>query len=66
MSNLDLDKQDMTVVYRDRTFAPRADREGQEWRGITIEHRTPPCVATAEGFVVTTVDAAGERRGVTR
>ena len=78
MDSLDLIKRDMTVVYGDRTFALRAYREGQEWRGIIIENRTPirhslapaadPATyfAAAVGFVAATVDAACEPRGVTR
>jgi hypothetical protein len=76
MNSLDRTKRDMTVVYGDRTFALRAYREGQEWRGIIIENRTPlshwlvpaadsaTCFAAAVGFIAATVDAAGESRGV--
>ena len=71
MSSLDLSKRDMTVVYGDRTFALRAYREDQTWRGIIIENRTPihhwlvpaadpaACFAAAVGFLAATVDAAG-------
>jgi hypothetical protein len=78
MSSLDLSKRDMTVVYGDRTFALRAYREDQTWRGIIIENRTPihhllapaadpaACFAAAVGFVAATVDATRASRGVTR
>ena len=71
MSGLDLSKRDMTVVYGDRTFALRAYREDQTWRGVIIENRTPihhwlapaadpaTCFAAAVGFLAATVDAAG-------
>jgi anti-sigma factor RsiW len=75
MSSLDLSKRDMTVVYGDRTFALRAYREDQTWRGVIIENRTPihhwltpaadpaACFAAAVGFLAATVDAAGTSRG---
>jgi hypothetical protein len=74
MSSLDLSKRDMTVVYGDRTFALRAYREDQTWRGVIIENRTPihhwltptadaaACFAAAVGFLAATVDAPGTSR----
>jgi hypothetical protein len=78
MSSLDLAKQDMTVVYGDRTFALRAYRDDGTWHGIIIENRTPirhglaptadsaTCFAAAVGFVAAAVDTAREPRGITR
>jgi len=78
MSSLDLSKRDMTVVYGDRTFALRAYREDQTWRGIIIENRTPihhflapaadpaTCFAAAVGFLAASVDVAGGPGGAKR
>jgi hypothetical protein len=77
MNSLDLRKRDMMVVYGERTFALRAYREDQTWRGVIIENRTPihhwlapaadpaTCFAAAVEFLAATVDAAGESRGET-
>jgi hypothetical protein len=76
MDSLDLSKQDMTVVYGDRTFALRAYRDDGAWHGIITENHTPirhglapapdpaTCFAAAVGFLAATVDAAGEPRGI--
>jgi hypothetical protein len=78
MSCLDLVKQDMKVVYGDRTFALRAYRDDGAWHGIIIENRTPirhglapaadpaTCFAAAVGFLAAAVDAAAEPRGSSR
>jgi hypothetical protein len=75
MTGLDRAKQDMTVVYGDRTFALRAYRKDREWHGIIIENRTPihhglapaadpaTCFAAAVGFLAASVGAAGDSRG---
>ena len=78
MDCLDRRKRDMTVVYGDRTFAHRAYRGGEQWRGIIIENQIPishwlapaadpaTYVAVAVGFLAATVDAVGKPHGVTR
>ena len=72
MDGLDLAKRDMTIGYRDRTFALRAYREGGTWHGIIIEDKTPlrnalepaadsaSCFAAAVQLVAATVDAPGK------
>ena len=72
MDGLDLVKRDMTIGYKDRTFALRAYREDRAWHGVIIENRTPlrntlpatadaaSCFAAAVQFVAATVDAPGK------
>jgi hypothetical protein len=69
MDGLDFSKRDMTVVYGDRTFALRADRERREKSRVVIENRTPighwlppaadpaTCSAVGGGSVAATVDS---------
>jgi hypothetical protein len=75
MDELDLAKQDLTVIYGQRTFALRAYRQEGAWRGVIVENRTPmshwlepatdsaTCLAAAAAFIAATVDAAIDASG---
>src|SRR5688500_20241772 len=75
MSNLALAKQDMTIDYRERSFALRAYRDEGSWHSVIIENKTPlrntlpptadaaKCLAEAVAFVTAAVRSEERRVG---